>query len=128
MFCLKTFIWTRKKQLRQPCHNILTRHSNSFSHQLQKQYTKEKLLKKLHSNKTFWRHLMFSYGVFVEYLTKFRISFVSKSNIGGNWGFYFKKYASPKKVSSDTSNTFLAILAKHLHQISVIFRYNSENK
>ena len=63
---------------------------------------------------------MFSYGVFVDYLTKVRINFVSKSNNGGTWDFLFWKKALPKNVSSDTSNTVLAILSKNFYQFSDI--------
>ena len=96
-FCLKTVIWTRKKQLCKPCHKSFTKLSKSFCRQLRKLYTKENLVNELFSIKTFSRHLMFSYGVFVDYLTKFRISFVSNSNIGGSWGFLIRKTCVSKE-------------------------------
>ena len=40
---------------------------------------------------------MFNYGVFVEYLTKFRINFVSKSNIGVSWGLLNEKICVSKQ-------------------------------
>ena len=121
-FCLKTVIWTRKKQLCKPCHKSFTKLSKSFSRQLRKLYTKESLVKELYSNKTFSGHLMFSYGVFVDSLTKFRINFVSKFNNGGTRDFSFKKTWFSKKCFQDTSNTVLANLWKFF---TSIFRYSS---
>ena len=98
MFCLITFIWTRKKQLCKPCLTFLTKLSKSFSHQLWKQFTKN-LLKELFSIITSVWHVKFNYGVFVEYLTKFRINFVSNPTMVELESFCLEKYAFPKNVS-----------------------------
>ena len=42
--------------------------------------------------------------------------------------FCFEKYALPKKVTSDTSNTVLAILSKKSYHLSDILSVNSEKK
>ena len=128
MFCLKTFIWTRKKQLWQPCHKFSTKLSKSFSHQLRKKMQKETYSKELFSIETFARHVIFSFEVFVEFLWKIRNNFVSKTNIGGTWNFCFKNTRFQKIFHLTCRTQFWHSCRKICIKFWMFFQKNSQKQ